>query len=196
MFSGKVLSRNVDMNHKFVRKYLESPGKWWLHKRYIICSETKECCNYNVIMPHTYYKGKYPQNWYHHIWRETNLQLHCGEVSSPKTTTWTLWKVSTLQRKSLLTAGNCMGNLPKSCSSEPHIPLSFMQKPYPGWAPSFSKKQNCRSEKTRLVHLGTLLELWNKSSMDLVLVPVLAGMGAFVLGFKVWMMPLIWHQVC
>lgn len=84
MFSGKVLSRNVDTSHKFARKYLESPGKWWLHKRYIICSETKECCNYNVMMSHTYYKGKYPQNWYHHIWRETNLQLHCGEVSSQK----------------------------------------------------------------------------------------------------------------
>lgn len=183
MFSGKVLSRNVDTSHKFVRKYLEPPGKWWLHKRYIICSETNECCNYNVIMSHTYYNGKYLQDWHHHIWRETDLQLYCGEVSSPETTTWTLWKVSMLERKFLLTVGHCKGNLPKPCSTEPRNPLSFTKKPYPGCAPSFSNKQNCRNEKANFVHLGTLLELWNKSSMDLVFVPVLAGIGGICAGF-------------
>lgn len=88
--------------------------------------------------------------------------LYCCEVSPPETTQ-TLLKP---RRKSLLPAGDCMGNLSKSCSPEPCSPfVCNTQTPLPGCHTAASKKQNYRSKKDRLVLLGTFLELRTRSLM-------------------------------
>lgn len=59
-----------------------------------------------------------------------------------------------------------------------------------------NKKQNYKSQKARLDHLGTLLLLWTKYLMDWALVPLLVGVGAYILSFTVRMVLLTWHQLC
>lgn len=90
------------------------------------------------------------------------------------------------KRKSLLQARDCMGKLPKSCSPKPYSHLYFMHiKPHLYCHIKVIKKLNYRRHKARLVPLRTFLELWTKSLMDWVSVPIWVDVGAYVLGFKV-----------
>lgn len=64
-----------------------------------------------------------------------------------------------------------------------------------------SKRQKYRSQKARLAHLKTFLDpgSMDRTLMDWVCISVLAGIGAYVLGFKVWYLRVIhptWHQLC
>lgn len=76
------------------------------------------------------------------------------------------------KRKSILSAGDCLGNLPKSCSPEAHHYFPFMHKTHIlvdilRLARTVGKKRNYGSEKARLIHLETfqVLEVWTRSSM-------------------------------
>lgn len=72
-----------------------------------------------------------------------------------------------------------MGSLPRPCSPKPCSSLSFTHKKHTGWHTKVSKKQSyrCQNKRARLVHLGTLLELWTASLF------VLTGTGAFYARF-------------
>lgn len=65
----------------------------------------------------------------------------------------------------------------------------FAPSPDPGCPTTVDKKQNCRSPKARLVHLGTSLDFGTMDQVfdKLCLCYFLAGVGAQVLGFKVGM---------
>lgn len=65
----------------------------------------------------------FPAKFLFQSWRNKMAFWNCYKVSPPETTTWIL---SMPKRKSWLPASDCIGNLPKSCSSEPNSSWSFM----------------------------------------------------------------------
>lgn len=114
--------------------------------------------------------------------------LYCCKVSPPKTTQILLKS----RRQSLLPASGCVGNLSKSCSPEPCSPfVCKTQAPLPGCHTAVSKKQK-RQVSTVRDFPGTTYQVFDGQ----VFVPVLAGMGAYVLGFEVKIVPLTWCQLC
>lgn len=80
---------------------------------------------------------------------------YCCKISPSENTQTPL----TPKGKSLLPANSCSGNLPKSCSPDPHSSLSLIRKTHILGFHSVDKKQNYMSQKSRLVHLGTFLDL-------------------------------------
>lgn len=69
----------------------------------------------------------------------------------------------------------------------------YTQKPPLGGHTSVSKSQNYNNHKARLVHVVTFLdpELWTKSWIDWVIVPISAGVETHMLDFKIRMVPLM-----
>lgn len=133
----------------------------------------------------------------HHTDRTTakTITLHflilpqSSEVSPPETITQKLLKP---KRKSLLPACSCMGYLPKSCSP---TPLSFMHKNYI-LVMTLQLAGSRTTEKKSKVNTFRDFSRTLHQVFDQVFVPVLAGIGACMLGFKVRMLPLTQHQFC
>lgn len=88
---------------------------------------------------------------------------------------------------------DCMGNMPKSCSPESPGSLSFVnRKLHPGWYTFVRKKQNFRSQKSKL---GAFKDF--PGTMHYTFALILAGLGTDTLGFKLTTLPLTWHgKVC
>lgn len=76
----------------------------------------------------------------------------------------------------------------------------YAQNPHSGWHISVNKNWNYRSQKkARLVHLGTFLApgiICFRFLTGLVFAPVLVGVGACLLDFKVRMVPPACRQLC
>lgn len=68
------------------------------------------------------------------------------------------------------------------------------QKTHLGCHSTVTKKWNYRSQKVKLVHLGTLYSETFLGPWTMFL-PVWAGVGAYMLGFKVVMVSLTWCRL-
>lgn len=107
----------------------------------------------------------------------------CCEVSPPETTTQMFLK----QKKSLLPASGCMGNLPKLYCPEPYSSDLFIPT-------SQVSHLISRTTEARKQDLFIFLELWTRL-MDRVFVLIWASVGAYILSFKVRMVFLTWNHL-